>query len=204
MLLAWGPLNDYRATTDAEGMTVLQIMSVRFGGLPLPPPTWVPTLAQLDASAAQLQLTANTMRALYGSQRPNPLRVPWGFVNRAVVGGREVPMPGGTKELPALYMAYGDPGTDGRMRTDKGSHLMQVSSLDASGLTVLVTTSNGQVDEALFPSSPHVGQTIDDFAARTYRRVGLSRDEVLAHPCPHGAEPGHEHPVTLTLNPGDG
>ena len=66
-------------------------------------------------------------------------------------------------------------------------------------------TPQGQTDEARFPNSPHVGQTIDDYASLRFRRVWIDRQEVEANLCPWGDpsssdyDPDHEHDTRTRL-----
>jgi acyl-homoserine lactone acylase PvdQ len=198
LLLDWRDVNDYRATADSAAMTAMFHVD-RIAEPDYPAEGATLPLAVIEGLAAAATTAAADMRARYGAAFADPLRVPWGYVHRATVGGREVPMPGGTERLPALFMAHGDLGTDGRMNTNSGSHYMQVASYSPAGFEVFLGTANGQTDETLFPDSPHVGQTIDAFAAGTYRRMWLDRTEIEAHLCPHGADPTHEHAARLEL-----
>jgi hypothetical protein len=179
-------------------MTVLFHLD-RIANPPYPEPGYTLSPDDLQALAMALGQVAAYMKDRYQDAFADPLRVPWGFVNTATVAGREIPMPGGNKALPSLFMAWGELGDDGRMRTDTGSHYMQVASFGPDGFEVYLTVPHGQTNQAIFPASPHLGQTIDDFAARRYRKVWIQRHEVESHLCPHGDDPGHEHASSTVL-----
>jgi len=193
ILLAWNDFNGYLATTDSEAMTVLFLYDHFAEPASYPGPDDTLSLASINAFATALTDLAGRMQTAY-ADLADPLHVPWGYVNHAVVGGVDVPMPGGTKTLQALFMSWSKTlNANGRFVADRGSHYMQVAELGPAGLDVYLTVPNGQVNHLLFPGSPHIGQTIDDFAGLTYRRVWLDRSEVEDHLCPHGGDPGHEH-----------
>ena len=199
ILLAWRDFNGYQATIDSEAMTILYLYDKIASVVWIPPDQTFPIDA-LDQIAGVLAQVAAAMRQAYSRVFPNPLRVPWGYVHHAVVGGREVPMPGGVHpHLNSLFNNDGELRPDGRVAVRKGSNSMLTASFGPNGFEVYVTNALGQVDESLFPDSPHVGQTIDDFAARRYRRVWLNRQEVEKHLCPFANQPGHEHRARTEL-----
>lgn len=200
LLLTWKDVNDYRFTTDSEAATVL-FHYQRIAGNAFPPPDATLTEPELDALAVVLADVASYMRATYTTS-PDPLTVPWGFVNRVRVGAVEVGLPGAPFHL-TPFISSAPLGADGRTDPDPdartGSFITRAIVLRPDGFEPYTTVPQGQISAWVFPDSPHVGQTLEDFAALRLRRIWLDRAEVEANECPFASAPDHEHPVRTML-----
>ncbi|MCC7539451.1 MAG: penicillin acylase family protein [Deltaproteobacteria bacterium] len=208
ILIAWSAL-DYGAVPESEAMTVMYLLDATrlVDEYPSDGECW--PMTTIDRLAVALRdALAPAMRRLYGASHDDPLHVPWGWLNRVVVGGVERGVAGAGGNLATLFVnAFEvDTGT-GRGKPDVhlGSRVTQVTSFGPEGHEVWVTMPHGQIDEDLFPDSPHVGQTIDDYVARRFRRVPLAPEEIAADPCPYGDpaspsfDPAHEHATRVEL-----
>jgi hypothetical protein len=191
---------DGLATPDSEGATVAAALESAAPTLVYPAAGSCLTRAQLDSLGSFLRDTvAPSMRSQYAS-----LHVPWGHVNFTIVGGAEHALPGmGLGRLVTVLANYFEiDSATGRFRVGGqrvGSRVTQVTSYSPAGFETWITSPHGQISEVDVPGSPHVGQSIDDYAARRMRRVLTDRAEVEAHLDPWGDEPGHEHPTRTTL-----
>jgi len=202
-LLAWRD-EGYLATPESVGATLAALVEAAFPTLGYPAAGACLTREQLDAfaGAALRDSLAPYLRTTY-PDRPDPLRIPWGYLNFARVAGREVGLPGMVVGrlvtlFPTSFSAdpdthRGDPDSHG------GSALLQLTAYTEAGLEVRVLPPFGQVSDAVHPGSPHVGQCIDAYVRREPRRVWLEREEVEAHLCPYADEPGHEHAARAEL-----
>lgn len=212
-LLAWRD-TDYAVTPDSEAATIAALLEAAAPTLVYPEAGDCLTREQLDtlAGAAFRDVLAPYLRDTYGDDLADPLRVPWGYINYVVVGGREVGLPGMVVgRLTTLWPSYFVAG-EGTGRADPegvraGSALLQVTSFSEGGLEAWILPPYGQISDEVHPSSPHVGQTIDAYAARQPRAVSLRRADVEAHLCPWGDptdrrhDPTHEHATRTTLSP---
>ena len=200
-LLNWRQFNDYQATTDSEAMTVLYHFIRIAGNVSYPAPGTTFSLAKVEVFAAVLAQVATYMNATYATL-PNPLQVPWGYINRVKVGSIDVSLPGAPSSL-TLVVSQGTLHDDGRTDPDPltrfGSFMLRAASFGPNGLEHYVALARGQIAVETFPNSPHVGQTIKDFAERKLRRIWLERSEVEANLCPYAGQPGHEHPARTLL-----
>lgn len=206
VLFAWGDAG-YLATPDAVGATVAALLESIAPTLVYPDPGACLDRGQLDALAgvALRDNLAPHMRSTYADQ-PDPLRVPWGHLNYVLLGGREVGLPGMvigrlTTLLPSSFTAGMGTGRADPNAEHGGSALLQITAYSDAGVEIRILPPYGQISDAVHPGSPHVGQTIDAYVARTPRRVWLTRDEIEAHLCPFADDPGHEHRARLELTP---
>lgn len=203
LLLGWRDANGYRATTDSEAMTVLFLLVELFAPMAYPAPGATFTPAEIDGIATALADVARYMRTKYAAAFADPLRVRWGYLNQVQLGNTTVELPGGANALQSLFIFYGGLQADGRLSRNplarRGSHSMRLAVYGRGTFEIYLSTAEGQVSHAFFPSSPHVGQTLGEFAQQRMRRVWLSRDEVEAHLCPFSGMPGHEHTARTTL-----
>jgi hypothetical protein len=208
LLLDWSDTG-YRALPDSEAMTVMFLADAQIESLVYPALGTCYSAEQLEAVGVALRdIVAPSMRRYYSSSHADPLHVPWGHLNYEVVGGIEYGLPGAGGRLVTLFVDSTTFDTDtGRMdpASRLGSRVTQVTSFGPAGHQVFITSPHGQSSELRTPSSPHIGQTIEDFAARRFRRVPLSREEVEADLCPYGDptspeyDPEHEHPTRTEL-----
>ncbi len=204
-LIRWGDTG-FAVTPDSEAATIAAILEAGVPGLVYPPPGACFTRAQLDVLGATVlrDAIAPYMRMRYGATVADPLRIPWGYLNYVVVGGREIGLPGMAvgrlvTVMPTYFVA--DPAT-GRGMPDGahvGSALMQITSYSSRGLEIWIMPPYGQTSDVSFPSSPHVGQTIDAYVARTPRAVWLALADIETHLCPWGDDLGHEHAARRVL-----
>ncbi|MGE0786383.1 MAG: penicillin acylase family protein [Sandaracinaceae bacterium] len=194
------------ATPDAEGATIMALLETLFPTIVYPGPGACFSRGQLDTFLGTLLRDglAAQMRGIYTGRFADPLAVPWSHVNYTVVAGREVGLPGmAIGRLTTLMPVSLTPATGtGRGSPDGhgGSALLQLTAYSDAGWQIRVMPPLGQIASDVHASSPHLGQTIDAYVARTPREVWLDRADVEAHLCPF-AGPGHEHAdrVTLTL-----
>lgn len=200
LLLDWRDFNDYRFTPDSEAATVL-FHYRRIAGSLFPPPGATLTETEMDALSSRLDEVAAYMRATYPDS-PDSLHVVWGYVNRVRVGTIEVGLSGAPFDL-TPFVSSAPLREDGRTDPDPdaryGSWITRAVVLGADGFVPYTTVPQGQISSRVFPDSPHVEQSIEDFAALRMRRIWLDRAEVEANPCPFADRPGHEHPVRTVL-----
>jgi len=200
-LIAWGD-EGYAATPESTAATIMYLLEVRAS------PSHPASGSCLDRAA--LDVLAGTaladvaayMRETYAARfSADPLSVPWGHVNFVAIGGREIGLPGMfANDVLTPYIAFMDFDVATGRTTNVvrgGSRVPQVTMYsDGTGYETWVTVPHGQIDETRFPSSPHIGQTIDDFAARRLRRMWLTREEVELNACPWGDPASAEHDPT--------
>jgi len=202
VLLGWEE-RGYQAVPESTATTVMFLVDAGSDSPSYPDGGACYGRAELDAiGEAFRDDLAPYMRSVYGADFDDPLRVPWGHVNHTVVGGESHGLSGVPGGLLTLFVSLFsvDPATgraDGEARL--GSRVPQLMVHGEDGFETWITVPHGQIAETLFPSSPHVGQTIGDFGARRFRRVWLDRAEVEDNLCPHGEDAGHEHASRTVL-----
>ncbi len=205
-LIAWEDTG-YEATPDSEAATIAALLETAVPTLAYPTAGSCLSRAQLDTLAGTVfrDAIAPFMRATYGAQVADPLRVPWGHLNYVVVGGREVGLHGMAvgrlvTVLPSAYVGDAATGRADPSQPRVGSALLQITSFSDRGFEVWIMPPFGQIDETIHPASPHIGQTIDAYVARAPRAVWLDRAEIEANLCPFAGEPGHEHAARTVLD----
>ena len=123
---------DYRADVDSEAMTIFYCWWMRYRGKGDP---W-----------KAFEETVSFMKIAYGK-----IEVKWGEVHIAERGGFTVPLAGGVKELPALWMASG-PIKGNRIICNSGSSFTMLVVLKKDNITAYTLLPYGESED---PSSPH-------------------------------------------------
>jgi hypothetical protein len=211
LLLGWRAASGYRAEPGSVEMTVLYLFDAASNpGFTYPLPGACFSRAELDAVGGDLRdSVVPYMRSRYAAVFADPLRVPWSYVNSVRVAGAERGIPGGagtTGRLSTLFTsAFQLDVATGRARVGGwrvGTQVPQVSTWVAGKLETRISVPHGQIDDFWYPSTPHLGQTIEAFVARRMRKVWLDRADVEANLCPFGVgAESHEHRSILSLVP---
>jgi len=213
ILRSWDAFADIEST----GMTVMFHFR-RLSALPWFDASYVPSLDEMRAYLKDLDRVAGTMSDLYGT-----LEVPWGDVHIIRQGGEDFPLPGGTRDIQSLMLAYrepagsitdsssrdamygdmlgeNDPAYIGKVICDFGSSFIHIHLMDPDNPRSFVVTPRGQIDNELFPESTHLLQQTRLFSRKELMDVPLTRDRVLDNLCPWGEQHGHEHPAITKLH----
>ncbi len=102
----------------------------------------------------------------------------WSEVNRLRRGAVDIPLGGGPDTLRAIY---GLPDEDGRLRAVAGDGLVLYVQWDKTGAQSAGSVHNFGAASTR-PQSPHYADQTGLFAAEKFRRVALTRDDVIAGP----------------------
>lgn len=203
---------NFHADADQPGMTAMFHLK-RMSPLPWFDGEYTPSMLEMKIYIESLEGAAAEMNRLYGK-----LEVPWGDIHYMSVQGKNIPLPGGTKNIPTLMQAYmianspspygieknsdkmygdstGETNTKlfGNIICNFGSSNIHLHVMAPNNIETYYSASQGPILPAYFPKSKHIPQFPELLSRKKMIKMPSTREEVMKELCPWGKDPKHEH-----------